>query len=970
MFVPIKVTTEYNMMKSLITVPKLIRYLSENNITCCGICDQNLYGSMEFYLACKENHIKPLIGLEVTILKIKLYLYAKDYTGYKDLLKIHTLVEKKELSMSHLEMLSSHLNVVLPCDYAESFQTLKESFSNLYIGYSTELERNNSYLLTDKVVYTREISCFSKKESPYLNILKAIEENASLKEIKKESYEKNSFEDALGLAQDSTEFTESINIVFEPSSRHIPKYDEKIKDSFSYLKALATKGLKKRMQNNVPVKAIERLNKELSIIQKMGFADYFLIVYDYVYFAKKNHILVGVGRGSAVGSLVSYCLGITDVNPLDYNLLFERFLNPQRVTMPDIDIDFEESRRGEVVEYVKQKYGKDKVAGIMTFGTLKSKLVLRSVGKALEISMPVLESFLNIIDSKLTLKENLQNKRVVSAMQSNPDLKKLYQISMKLEGLKKHISTHAAGIVISSIPLDEIIPIHYSQGEMLSGITMNYLEDLGLLKMDFLSLRNLTIIKSILKLIEENTKKEINLNKINLNDANVLKIFAEGDTSGVFQFESEGMKNFLKKLKPQKFLDLVAAIALFRPGPMENIDTFIKRKEGKEKITYLHEDLEPVLSETYGIIVYQEQVMQILRLIGGFSYAEADIIRRAMSKKKKDIINQYEEKFILGAINKGYERNVVQEIYNLILKFANYGFNKSHSVSYAMIGYQMAYLKCYYKIYYIANILNMNVLLQEKTKEYIALGKKEGIVFQKPDINKSKDSYIIEGNLLIAPFSLIKNLGVEAIKTILEERQKGVFKDFIDFASRCYKQSVNKKTIESLIHAGCFDGLLPNHKMLLENLDNVLNYATLSSGVESMFILKPVLEEYEDFSVEEKEREELEVYGFYFSNHPASAYQDKQIMKLNSLVKNYNKYVKTVVLIDYIKEINTKTGKKMAFINANDETGKTTFVIFPNLMQTIKNLKKGDLVIIDGRVARRMSDYQINVSTIQKINRK
>ena len=970
MFVPIKVTTEYSMMQSLITVPKLMEYLKQNNINICGICDKNLYGVMEFYLSCQENQIKPLIGLEVELDNYSLYLYARNYEGYVDLLKIHTLIETKELSILHLETLSSNLNVILPYTYISYFDDLKEKFTSLYIGYTTELEKNNSYLLTDKVVYVRNILCFSKKDSSYLNMLKAIEENTSINEIKKENYEKNSFEDAKTIENDSSSFIDSIDIVFPPSSRHIPKFDDKINDSQIYLSALANKGLKKRLNNNVTAKALERLNYELSVIKKMGFADYFLIVYDYVLFAKKNGILVGVGRGSAVGSLVSYCLGITDVNPLEYNLLFERFLNPERVTMPDIDIDFEETRRDEVVSYVKERYGKDKVAGIMTFGTLKSKLVLRSVGKSLEINNNTLERFLSLIDPKLSLKDNLKNKDVIYYIENNKDLKKIYVISMKLEGLKKHISTHAAGIVISSVALDNIIPIHYNGEEMLTGVTMNYLEDLGLLKMDFLSLRNLSMIANILKLIKNTSDEAINLNQIDLNDPKVLHLFEMADTSGIFQFESEGMKNFLRKLKPKKFIDLAHAIALFRPGPMENIDTFIKRKEGKEKITFIHEDLKDILEETYGIIVYQEQVMQILRLIGGFSFSEADIIRRAMSKKKKSVIDDYEEKFVVGATKKGYDKKVAEQIYALILKFANYGFNKSHSVSYAIIGYQMAYLKCYYKKFYIANLLNMNIMSQDKTKEYIALGKKEGIAFLKPDINESLDVYKIKSNSLRMPFSIIKNLGSEATKSILEERKKGNFKDFLDFVCRCYKQSVNKKTIESLIHAGCFDAFLKNHQTLLKNLDIAINYATLSEGMESMFLEKPVLEEWEDLSQEQREDEELETFGFYFSNHPASAYQEKKIMKLDLIKENYDKYVETVVLVDRIKEITTKNGSSMAFLHATDETGEATFVVFSSAIKSIEDLKKGDLVSILGRVARRMADYQINVSTIKKIERK
>ncbi|MBD9074413.1 DNA polymerase III subunit alpha, partial [bacterium] len=467
----------------------------------------------------------------------------------------------------------------------------------------------------------------------------------------------------------------------------------------------------------------------------MGFDDYFLIVYDYVLFAKKNDIMVGVGRGSAVGSLVSYSLGITDIDPMPYHLLFERFLNPDRVTMPDIDIDFEEKRREDVITYVKNRYGMDKVSHIITFGTLKSRLVIRSVGKALNINPSLIDSFTRLLDARLTLKENLQNQNLLQKTLENQSLKELTKYALALEGLKKHISVHAAGVVISSEPLDNVIPVRYLNNERLTGFTMNYLEDLGLLKMDFLVITNLDIIKNVTNLIYEETKQKINLRNINLSDDNVLKCFREGDTLGVFQFDSEGMKNFLMQLKPTSFQDMINAIALYRPGPMDNIPKFIKRKEKKEAVTYPHPDLEPILKETYGIIVYQEQIMQILSLMGGFTYAEADTIRRAMSKKKKDKIEMFREKFIMGATTKGYDKALASEVYELISKFANYGFNKSHSVAYAYMGYLMAYLKCYYPLYFITSILNMSLDSTTKTQEYLALAKRYKIKVLPPDIN-------------------------------------------------------------------------------------------------------------------------------------------------------------------------------------------------------------------------------------------
>ena len=969
MFVPIKVTTDYSLMKSLIKIPDLILFLEKNKINICGICDENLFGVMEFYDSCLEYNITPLIGLEVKIDTNTFYIYARGYQGYLTLLKLHTKKEEKILSIYDLETNAKDINIILPYQEIEMFKEFSKIFPNLYVGYTTEYEKNNALIVTKNVLFCPDFKMFLKQDSFYLNMLLAIDTNNSYAVIEKKDYEKNAleyYEEKIELEEVMEEFIRTSKVTIPKDKRYIPKYLED-QDSFSYLKALAYKGLKKRLNGKILKNYEERLEYELSVIEKMGFADYFLIVYDYVFYAKKNSILVGAGRGSAVGSLVSYCLGITDVDPLEYHLLFERFLNPERITMPDIDIDFEESKRDAVVSYVKDRYGKKNVANIMTFGTLKSKLVLRSVGKCLEIHPAILDSFVNHIDAKLDLKENLQNKDIQYLINTQESLKKLVQISLKLEGLKKHISTHAAGVVISSVPIDDVIPIHYNGSELLTGVTMNYLEELGLLKMDFLALRNLTIIANILKLIKENSNVLVNLNKIELNDPKVLEIFTKADTVGVFQFESEGMKNFLRKLKPTSFLDIVSAIALYRPGPMDNIDSFIRRKEGKEKITYLHPDLEPILKETYGIIVYQEQIMQILVKIGGFTFAEADTIRRAMSKKKREVIVSGEEMFLNQAEKRGYVKKIAKEIYDLILKFANYGFNKSHSVSYALIGYQMAYLKCYYPVYYLANLLNMNVDSSGKTKEYIALAKRRGITILPPMINESGFEYKILGNSLLMPFTVIKNLGMESVKNILEEREKGAFIDYLDFVSRTYGKSVNKKTIESLILAGALDSFNENHNTLRENLDVALNYAMLRGDLDSSLVMKPALVKRPELTNEEKRKEEYESFGFYISNHPASKYIDESIMKLENIEHFHNKYVKVVGLLEYKKEVLTKNNTKMAFLTVSDETATGNFVVFASEMKELSECKIGDVLLIYGRVARRYMEYQINVNKIEKI---
>ena len=693
MYIPLKVTTDYTLLKSLIKVPNLISFLSEKNIDTCGICDENLYGVLEFYYACKKNNIKPIVGLDVKIDDLNVYLYAMNFDGYKNLLKIHTLKEKNELILDDLSVYKDSILCIVPFKSKELFDKLK-FFNNLYISYNNSLERLNALTITSNVLYINDLKALKKDDVLFF---------AYLDKLRKEEvgmYEQNYyFAPDIDLGK-IDEVISLLNLELEFNKKYIPKYKDNI-DSSSFLHDLCFKGLTKRLNGKVPDIYLKRLNYELKIINEMGFVDYFLIVYDYVLYAKRHDILVGPGRGSAAGSLVSYSIGITEIDPLKYNLLFERFLNPERVTMPDIDVDFDALKREEIIEYVRNRYGDKNVALGLTFTTLKSKLVLREIGKLLKINDTLLDNFIKCINGNICLKDNLTNENIKKYLNNYNELKKLYNISMHLEGLKKNTSTHAAGVVISSTNLDEIIPIHYENNTLITGVTMDYLESIGLLKMDFLALKNLTTIKNIL----DEVGKEA-LKNIDLNDKAVLNLFCTGKTEGIFQFETSLMRNLIRKLKPSSFNDLVASLALGRPGALEEADEYIARKNGKKEITYIHKDLEPILKDTYGIILYQEQIIAILGKIGGYSLAEADIIRRAISKKKESVINAEKEKFINGAISKGYDRSVATLIYDLIVKFASYGFNKAHSVAYARISYDMAYLKVKYPEYFIIEMIN------------------------------------------------------------------------------------------------------------------------------------------------------------------------------------------------------------------------------------------------------------------------
>lgn len=947
----LSIKTDYSILSSLIKIPDLISYAINNHIVALGIIDDNLSSSMEFILECQKSNIKPLVSLEVNYQDSKIYLYAKDEQGLHNLFKINTILLNNPLIINDLKKYINNLIILLPYNSIKLYDELKTITNNIFIGYQTKQEKQSALIITNKIIYFNQVLSLTKEDTKYLNYLNMIKDNLTYDTYQDINYSNN----YLHITEDADELINQVNITISPSKNLIPHYDENIKDSFSYLKALSIKGLTKRLNGNVPKEYQERLLYELNVINKMNFVDYFLIVYDYVKYSIKNNIYVGPGRGSAAGSLVTYSLGITAIDPLKYNLLFERFLNPERVTMPDIDIDFDASKRYLVIDYVKERYGSKRVMPIMTYGTLASKQVLLNVSKILNIDISKINK---LIDPKKTLKENL-TEEIIKILNTDKKIKQVYYESLKLEGLKKHISTHAAGVVISKEDLDDIIPITKSGEVYLTGYTMNYLESLGLLKMDFLAIKDLTTMAGII----DKLPTKININNIDLNNEEVLNRFKTANTTGIFQFESAGMKNFLRKLKPNSFNDLVVALALFRPGPMQNIDSFIKRKEGKEKVEYIVPALEPILKETYGIIVYQEQIMQIFRTIASYKMSEADLIRRAISKKKEKIIIEEKEKFILRAEKNGYSKEISTKIYDLILKFANYGFNKSHSVAYALVGYQMMYLKVIYPKIFYSSLLNINIGSVTKTKEYIDEAKSLNIKIVKPDINTSSYDYYIN-NDIIMPLRVIKNIGDVVAKEIYEERKKTPYQDFFDFVSRIYNKNINTKTIETLIYAGALDSFNQTRNTLLNNIKQALIYAELVSGLDSNLVTKPNLEIYEELPSNELMNKELELFGFYVSNHPASKYNEIKIMN----IKNYfDKTITTVGLLESIKTIKTKNNDTMAFLEISDETGSLSYTLFPNKISYANLLKVGDLLKINGHVEKRYDKYQIIVNKIEKL---
>ena len=937
----ISIKTDYNVLSSMIKLPDLFSYAVTNNINTLGIVDDNLCYVAEFLKLCQKYNIKPVIGLEVNYQNYKIYLYAKNEQGYKELLKINTYIIENEFNK---DLLTNDILTIIPF---KSKELLKE-IPNSYIGYQTEEEKNEALKLTPNIVYFNLTLSLTKENTKYLNYLNMIKENktyASYNDIDYSSYYLK--------IEDIHDFTSQIDIKITYSKNLIPHYDDTIENSYNFLEALAIKGLTKRLNGNIPENYKKRLMYELKVIKSMNYVDYFLIVYDYVKYAIKNNIYVGPGRGSAVGSLVTYSLGITSIDPLKYNLLFERFLNPERITMPDIDIDFDATKREEIIAYVKERYGKENVMPVMTYGTLTTKAALLSVSKILDVDITILNKY---IDPKKTLKENL-TKDLIKILNNNKDIKEVYYVAMKIEGIKKHISTNAAGVVICKENLDNVIPIIKNGDNYLAGFTKDYLEDIGLLKMDFLAIKNLTTISDILNDIPE----KINLNNIDLNDEAVYKMFSEAKTDGIFQFESLGMKNLLLKIKPTNFKDIIVSLALIRPGANAEIDSYAKRKNGLKEVTYIDDSLSDILKDTYGIIVYQEQIMQILRLVASYSFSEADLIRRAISKKNEQIILSEKSNFINRAIKNGYSKEKSTEIFDLITKFAEYGFNKSHSVGYALIAYQMMYLKCHYMPYFYKTLLNDSLSSSKKTKEYIDILKSNDIKVIKPSINLSTDKYIFNDGVIM-PLTSIKDITKDIA---LEISKNAPYNDFYDFISSIYHLKLKQGIIENLIYAGALDCFHETKQTLINNISSALIYSELINELDKTLINKPIIETFPEYDKTLLMQKEYELYGFYISNHPSSKYI---CPKSKDLPKYFDKFIEVTVLIENIKSIKTKKGDNMAFLDLSDDTGKISCTIFPKKTSYLNDLKVGDIVKIKGQVQKRLDKYQIILENLTKIS--
>lgn len=975
MYIPLYNKSNYTLLSSLIKIDDLITYASKNNISSIALTDTTMYGTMEFINKCKSKNIKPIIGLDIILDEYNIVLLAKDYDGYKSLIKLSTIQNEAKVIEDNLKQYNKGLIAIIPYEHKDKYLSLEKIYSNIYLGYTNKSQEQEVRLLTENIAFFRESLYIDEEDSSLLTYLylirdgKTISDETNYKVTNHELLIENlsSLTDEIGL-NNTIKISDMCNLEFPKPKLLLPIY--KCEDPKKYLFELCKVGLTKRLGGNIPSNYKDRLTYELGVINEMNFPNYFLVVYDFIKYAKKNGILVGPGRGSAAGSLVAYSLGITDIDPIKYNLLFERFLNPERKTMPDIDTDFPDNKRDEVINYVINKYGAKRVSGIVTFGTLGVKQVIRDVGRVLNIPIYKIDSLCKFIPgfTKDKLKDFYEKNQAFKArIDSDTTLSNMYKIATKIEGFPRHTSSHAAGIVMSQVDLDEVVPLTTGDGMYLTSYSMEYLEDLGLLKMDFLGLKNLTIITNIINDIKILTNEEIVFSKIPLDDKETLKIFEEANTSGIFQFESVGMRNFLRQLKPNKFEDIFAAIALFRPGAAINIDSYIRRKHGEEKITYLDDCLKPILLDTYGILIYQEQIIQVASIYAGYTLGEADILRRAMSKKKFDLLKNEETKFIEKSVQNNHSQEQAKEIFNLILNFAGYGFNRSHSVAYSLIAYKMAYLKCHYKTIFFANLLTNVIGSESKTHEYIMEARANKIEIVKPTINESEERYIVKNNKIIYPISNIKSIGVVVTRTIKKAKETGKFTDIYDCLSRLYIAGIGKKSIEVLINADVFKEFGYNRATLIYNLDSLFNYAELTKDIDPTLVMKPEIElqtEYPNSYLLEKEKE---VFGFYLSKHPTTIYKNSNpyCIPLNTVESYFSKKIDTLILVDKVKVIDTKKGDRMSFITGSDETATMDYTLFPKVYNEYSNIQKGDLLKVRGTVEKRLNQYQIVVEKIK-----
>ncbi|WP_426709010.1 DNA polymerase III subunit alpha [Cetobacterium sp. SF1] len=1037
-FVHLHLHSEYSLLDGVGKIDEYIERAKKLKMKAIGITDHgNMFGALEMYKKAIKAGIKPIIGTEAYISEFEmekkegrnfhLILLAKNEIGYKNLMKISSQgflngfyykprVDKKflkehkegiialsacmqgEISRRFLDRESEEDLKRVIDEYIDIFG--KEDF---YIEVQGNGIENQAFLnrkLRDlaikndlKLVATNDTHYVYKGDHELQDILLCIQTGSKVKDENRMKIETQELflksreemieslgEDYIEAINESEKIAEKCNLNIDFGTFKFPHYEIPtcVKNIDDFLKKLVYMGLTKRYPDGIKEEVLERAEYELNVIKEMGYSGYFVVVWDFIDYGKKHNIPIGPGRGSAAGSIVAYALGITQLDPLEYNLIFERFLNPQRISMPDIDIDICQEKRGELLNYVSEKYGHDKVAQIITFGTMKARAAIRDVGRVLDIPIGKIDKIAKLIPGTYTLERALSEiEEIKKEYNEDKEIQRVMDFSKRLENKVRHASIHAAGVVITKDPLEQTVPLYSDNKEktVATQYQMKELEELGLLKMDFLGLRNLTNLQRTVDYIKEDLNKDIILEKINLNKKEVYEMLSKGDSLGVFQLESNGIRKILTRMKPDCFQDIIALLALYRPGPLGSgmVDNFINGKNGIQEIVYPHDDLKDILKETYGVILYQEQVMKIANIMANYTLGEADLLRRAMGKKDIHIMEENKDKFIKRSLKNGYTEEKAQEIFYLIDKFAGYGFNKSHSAAYALIAYWTAYFKCFYPQYYYAAILTSEKNNIENVAFYVEDAKLHGISLKLPDINRPQSKFIVEGKSIIFSLAAIKNVGeslAEGLK--LEIVENGKFDSYEDFVYRGKKYGLNKKSIESLIFSGALDSLNGSRKQKYFALEKVIEYSNKRAkedeiqqmnlfGEAKSEIIHFNLPEVGEYTLEEKLEREKEFLGFYYSAHPldkfknfVEAYKFQGISEIKQ--ENQMHIIKTYGILRELKKVITKrSGEEMMIFGLEDFFDSIGGIIFPKeYSKYVHFMTEGKPMYIEGNI---QSDY-------------
>ena len=1048
MFTHLHLHTQFSLLDGACRPDRLIARAKELGMTSLAITDHgNMYGAVDFYRACKKEGIKPIIGCEVYVAprtrfdKDKmldkeynhLILLVKNETGYKNLIKMVSLAFtegfyfKPRIDRDLLEKYSEGLICLSACIAGEIPQHILrkdyDSAKRAALWYRDVFGEGNYYLevqnhglpeqqivldglrrLNDEtkipLVATNDVHYVMQEDSDIQQVLICIATNKTLGEdtglefhsknfyLKSEDEMRSLFADMPEAIDNTNKIARMCNFDFEFGNTKLPYFETPDNmDHFEYFKKLCYRGLKKRYGENIPDEYKQRLEYELKTVNEMGYTDYYLIVQDFVRFAKSRGIPVGPGRGSGAGSLAAYCIGITDLDPMKYDLIFERFLNPERVSMPDFDIDFCYERRQEVIDYVTEKYGADHVAQIVTFGTLQTRAAIRDVGRAMGMSYASVDAVAKMVpnDFKITIDKAIEKSAPLrNAMAENEEVNRLIQTARQVEGMPRNTSTHAAGVVITHDPVSSYVPLATNDGLVVTQYIMTTLEELGLLKMDFLGLRTLTVIDDASK------AAGIDIHKIPIDDERVYKLFAKGHTEGIFQFESSGMKQMLMNLKPTRLEDLIAATSLYRPGPASQIDTFVENSKNKNNIKYDTPMLEPILKNTYGCMVYQEQVMQIFRSLAGYSYGRADVVRRAMSKKKHDVMENERKTFIEGCAKNDIDYETANGIFNKMTDFASYAFNKSHAACYALVAYQCAYLKTYYPAEFMAALLTSVLDSSNKVARYIAECKRLGLRLAPPDVNTSMKGFTANGKVINYGLLGIKNLGNDFIEDIIRERQNGAFESLFDFCERMQSSRFNRRAVESLIRCGALDNLGANRRQMLQGLPLLVSnieeqHRKTMYGQVGLFDISDdfgvefSLPDVQEFSKPELLSMEKEMTGLYLSGHPMDKYEEYVVsagcVRTFDILETGNQGARlksgdTVTLCGIITHITIKQTRankaNMAFVTLEDLYGTVEIVLFPKILAQYASLvRDGEVIAVSGTLStEEEKDAKILVNSV------